>query len=418
MDVHRIVTEKMVFGGDCIAKIDGKTVFVPFTLPGETVDVAITSEFRDYARARIVSVVTPSPDRIQPVCPLYGTCGGCTLQHARSCCQTEIRSSILREAFSRAGIAVPCVSVVGGNAFGYRSRFQLHDGGLMRRESDAVVPVGHCAVAVPEVNEYFAGTPMERRPKGRVHVFGSERLASPCCGAPKVIVAQGDKKNACRQEGQGSRRWKTKKKAASLHGRYTGTVSVPGNHCTVRVGGKDLSFDVQGFFQSNLAVLEKSLPAITGGLSGHHALDMYAGSGTFSAFLADRFDHVTLVEHNRDAVVYAEENLAGTSHESFGVSGDVWTRFHAERCIQEHGPFDAALVDPPRSGMEPSVLRWLCESKIPRINSLSCDCATHARDAAFLVRAGYRLERLYLLDFYPQTCHIESLAMFTSGGLH
>ena len=110
--------------------------------------------------------------------------------------------------------------------------------------------------------------------------------------------------------------------------------------------------------------------------------------------------------------VFAEENMAGKKHESFGLSGEVWTKYHAETVIKQGGNFDAVVIDPPRSGMEKEVCQWLQKSGIPHIRSVSCDIATHARDIKFLIRAGYRLEKLYLLDFYPQTGHIESLGIF------
>ena len=180
--------------------------------------------------------------------------------------------------------------------------------------------------------------------------------------------------------------------------------------------GKKITFDVQGFFQSNLEVLEKAIPLVTEGLSGSHVVDMYSGAGTFSTFLADSFTHVTLVEHNRDALVYAEQNMAGKGHESYGVSGEVWVKHHAQGCVNSHGKIDAVVIDPPRSGMEKAVCQWLCTSGIPQIRYVSCDPSTLARDSKFLIKAGYKLTKLHLLDFYPQTSHIESLACFSLQG--
>ena len=139
---------------------------------------------------------------------------------------------------------------------------------------------------------------------------------------------------------------------------------------------------------------------------------MYSGCGTFSVFLSDLYDKVCLVEHNRDAIVFAEENLRGKKHESFGLSGENWIKYSADKYIENNGSFDAVVIDPPRSGMEKEVCKWLCRSKIPQIRSVSCNPSTHARDAAFLIMAGYQLSKLYLLDFYPHTAHIESLACF------
>jgi 23S rRNA (uracil1939-C5)-methyltransferase len=169
---------------------------------------------------------------------------------------------------------------------------------------------------------------------------------------------------------------------------------------------------VQGFFQSNLEVLEKSIEVLSQNLSGKNLLDMYAGCGTFSVFLSDFFEKTCLVEHNRDAIVFAEENLREKKHESFGLSGERWVKFSAQNYVANNGNFDAVIIDPPRSGMEREVCKWLASSKIPQIRSVSCNPSTHARDAALLIKAGYTLSKLYLLDFYPHTSHIESLAFF------
>ncbi len=402
MSTEIITAEKMVFGGDCIAKIGGKTVFVPHAVPGERLEVEITGDSRDYSTARIVRVLDASPHRVEAVCPYYGICGGCNIQHIDAEYQEKLRSSILRDAFLRAGVTPPEIQVVSGPAFGYRSRFQLHDGGLMQRKSNKIVGIEYCPCATDQVNEYLKSIPVSERPRGRCHIFGSEKNGG------EVLVAE-EEKPVGTSGGRKEARGKKIKRAAR---RYSGTSPVQDYACTVQLCGKKISFDVRGFFQSNMTVLEKAIPLITGGLEGNSCLDMYSGCGTFSVFLCDSFSNVTLVEHNRDALVMAEQNLMGRRHESYGLGGETWVKYHAESCVRNSGGFDAAVVDPPRSGMEKEVCKWLRSSGIPRINSLSCDIATHARDASFLIRAGYEMKSLYLLDFYPQTCHIESLAVF------
>ena len=175
------------------------------------------------------------------------------------------------------------------------------------------------------------------------------------------------------------------------------------------LNGKNISFDVRGFFQSNLFVFEKVLNLIVQNLEGgKNILDMYAGCGSISAFLSDLYENVVLVEHNRDALVYAEQNLVGKKHTSFGMSGASWIKNCASTCK----PFDACVIDPPRSGMESEVCDYLCNSNIKQIISLSCDPSTHARDCKKLIQAGYKIKKIYLLDFYPNTSHIESLVVF------
>ncbi len=411
--------EKMVCGGDCIAKYEGKTVFIPYAIPGEKVEIEITEDCKDFYRAKIVDIIEKSEHRVKPQCTLYGKCGGCNLMHIDYEFQKELKCEILKNAFEREGINLEKIDIICGNEKNYRSRFQFHDGGLMMKQSNNIIPVENCLCACEEINKYLEEVPFEQREKGRVQIFGSEKISSIPVGFDKIIVAKETEMERVRNE-----RKNYEAKSRTVNGRklkktkpikkmYAGSTQSQENFCTVNICGKNVSFDVQGFFQSNLEVLEKCIPYITEGLEGKNVLDMYSGCGTFSVFLTDKFEKVCLVEHNKAAIVYAEQNLAGTKHESYGLSGEVWTKYHAENYIKQNGNFDAVVIDPPRSGMEKEVCMWLQKSNIPQIRSLSCDIATHARDAKFLIRSGYKLEKIYLLDFYPHTGHIESLAYFT-----
>lgn len=402
----RVVAEKMVFGGSCMAKVGGKTVFIPYAIPGEPLEIEISQSFRDYDLADITQVVEPSAHRAQPFCPLYGICGGCNMQHISAAQQRALRAQILRDCFAREGIAVPNIQLIVGSDRGYRARIQLTDGGFNRRESNTVVPLAACPVATPQVNAYLAAVPQQERPRGRCHLFGDSRVqnATPF---DHLLIAE-EKKRAPRTMSE-----KLKKRIKhTVRPRFAGTTADAQSVCTLLLAGKTIQFDTRGFFQSNLDVLEKTVGTITHGLAGKRALDIYAGAGIFSVFLSDTFAQVTLVEHNRDALVQAEINLRGKKHESYGVSGARWVRENAAQVIAQGGDFDAVVIDPPRSGMEKEVRDWLCTHKPRHVRSLSCDPATHARDAAALIRAGYALTALYLPDFYPQTSHIESLAFF------
>lgn len=397
-----LTAEKMVSGADCMARPDGKTVFIPYAIPGERLEVAITEERRDFCRARILRVLEASPYRVTPRCPHYMRCGGCSMQHIDGRYQRRLREQVLREAFVRNGVAVPEITTVHAADYGYRSRFQLHDGGLLAARSNTVVPIEDCPVADEAVSGWLRNTPCHARPRGRAHLFAGDEL----------VIAQ---EEASRADGStrvigGAKRAERLKARRNRH--FPGTVQAPSAKCTVTLGGKRVAFDVRGFFQSNIPVLEQALPLLYGGIGGRHVLDMYGGAGTFSVFLAECFDHVTLVEHNRDAIVYAEENLAGFPHTCFGMSGERFVRTQVEPAQKDFGAFEAVVIDPPRSGMEKAVRDWLCTRPAFQIRSVSCDPATHARDAAALVSAGYTLTKLCLLDFYPQTGHIESLAYF------
>lgn len=396
-------TEKIVFGGDCIAKIDGKTVFVPFALPGETLCAEITESRRDYDRARIVEILDPSPHRTNPRCHLYGKCGGCNFMHCESSAQIDYRKQILRDCFLRAGIGeIPEIESVEGPHFGYRARFQFTDGGLLGRGTKNVIAIEHCPVAENAINGWLSAVPQKSRPRGRVHVFGSS-----FCGG-HVTCADADNSGG-EHSFKNHRHGITKQKSKKARQVFSGTIISPQNTVTVTLAGKHVSFDVRGFFQSNMFVLEKALPEICKFSESKNIVDIYSGCGTFSVFLAGGAHNIALVEHNRDALVFAEQNLAGAAHESFGLSGAKWAAQSGKAA------FDGVVIDPPRSGIEREVVQWLCEKKPCRINAVSCNPSTHARDIAALVKSGYRLERLLLLDFYPQTSHVESAAFLVKS---
>lgn len=402
--METIITDKIAFGGNCLSKIGGKNVFVPFAVPGEKLEVEITQEKRDYSTAKIVNILEASPFRVKPVCPLYEKCGGCNMMHIEPEHQRILRKEILKDCLARNGISVAAdsIEVVSGSPLNYRCRFQLNDGGFYERNSNRPIYADNCFCASPEINEWLAETSAAERPKGRCHVFG--------CG--NVVSAGGDefrKVAVSAEEEKSSTDYallkKKNKNIRQVKKRYSGTTLSEKDIVKVKILDKEISFDVKGFFQSNIEVLEKSVEAICNGLSGNSVLDMYAGCGTFSVFLAEHFNELTLVEHNRDALVFAEKNLSGIKHQSIGLSGAKWaeSNFNAS--------FDAVVVDPPRSGMEKEVLDWLCKSEVPQIRSVSCDPATHARDLSALIKSGYILKKIYLLDFYPNTSHIESLAV-------
>jgi 23S rRNA (uracil1939-C5)-methyltransferase len=369
-----LTTEKLAPGGDCMAKLDGKIVFVPDALPGEELEVTIGEEKKDYLTARIARILTPSPRRTEPRCPLYGQCGGCNLQMTDYPYQIELKTAILREAFRRAGCPQPLpeIRVVTGSPWEYRSRFQFRrtrqGAALKARRNDALIPVKDCPVAVPAIRTMLAGGTIPGRCGERFTLFAPPEDPQ----GPVVFETPGQ------------------------------------NLCQAELAGKTFQFDVKGFFQSNLPLMEKMIAALCQGLRGNKALDLYSGSGVFARFLSDSFGQVTLVEQNAQSLAWAEVNLRDRPHVSYAQSGKAWLGGAGAK-----ERFDAIAADPPRSGLESQVLAWLCGEQYAPFRYVSCNPVTLARDAAVLVHAGYALEDICLFDFYPQTSHIEALACFT-----
>ena len=405
MEPVTVKTEKTVFGGNTIAKIGTKTVFIPYSLPDETLSINIVQHKNDYDNAEIIKILEPSPERKNPVCKYYGSCGGCNMMHIKSEYQRELRKQMLSDTFAANKIELPEIQVVYGPDFNYRSRFQFTDGGLCQKNSNNVIAVDECLCAEPAINEYLASTPAEKRPSGRTHFFASEKAVDKTIKITNENAKNGESVKNNRQFNKNSKKYKFKENKY-----FAGTVLSPEDTMTVMLNGRNISFDVRGFFQSNLFVFEKVLDILTQSLPhAENVLDMYAGCGAISCFLGQNFKNVTLVEHNRNALVFAEQNMAGISHTSYGLSGANWVKTCAQTCPA----FDAAVVDPPRSGMEKEVLDYFCKSRIPFIAYLSCNPSTQSRDCAKLLQAGYTIQSSYLLDFYPNTSHIESLVLLS-----
>lgn len=395
------VAEKMVYGGDCIGKIDGKNVFVPYAVPGEKLEIEITRRFKDYDEAKITRVLEASPHRAAPACPLYQKCGGCNMMHVDFEFQAELKKQILADLMERAGVQIPQIETVAGDPLGYRSRFQLHDGGMEGRSSNDVVEIQACPVAVPQINEWLAETPMSGRPKGKGFLFGhqnAEPQLSFALELPKKEAWVPPKKAAGGKKKRGNKVPKA---------RFEGIVEADQCPVQIRVCGKTLAFDARGFFQSNIGLLEKTIPLAMEGLAGKTALDLYSGAGTFSVFLAERFEKVVMVEANRLAMVFAERNMAGKPHESYATSAANFAKRAGSQA------FDALVADPPRAGIEREALDWISKSGIPVIKYLSCNPSALARDLQKLQETGYVVQSLRFLDFYPQTSHLESLATCT-----
>jgi 23S rRNA (uracil1939-C5)-methyltransferase len=372
-DLIDVDIEKVASSGEGLGRWNGKRVFVPLCLPGERVRARLSGPSGDFAKAGLVEVLSASPERRTAPCPRYAECGGCSLQHASIAAQLEIKRGILAEAFSRIGkigMDPAAVDILHGAEFACRNRFQFHGGktgpGLMSRSGAAHVPLSSCPVASGEVNLFLSqeSAPASVPPGSRRVVFGS---------AAGLFVEGRDEE------------------------------------AYARVCGSRLRFSCPGFFQSNLEMLELLVERLSAFLPGGEGLaDLYGGVGTFSAFLGGAYGRVSLVEENPASAACAESNLSasGARLDIQAMPVEEWIGLAASK-----RRFDAIVCDPPRTGLSASVRRYLALSGAPRIAYVSCDPATLARDLGFLLKEGYDMESFAAFDFYPQTAHIESLAL-------
>jgi 23S rRNA (uracil1939-C5)-methyltransferase len=383
--------EKLVYGGDGLARLDGRVVFAPFVLPGERILARAEQEKPGMVRARMLEVLEAAPDRVVAPCPVYGRCGGCHYQHAPYAYQLVAKRAILVEALERLGKMAPPaeIAVVSAEPLGYRNRVQLHVEedriGYREARSHRLCMVGECPVGSPKINQAIAALSAMTR-DGRwprfvksLEVFTDER---------EVQI------NVLETERPVARRffdWC----GALIPGLVEGALDYRG----------EFRVSSNSFFQVNRLLIDRLVEAALEGAEGETAADLYAGVGLLSLPLARRFREVTAVESGAGAVRDLQFNAArarlGNLHAVSQTAEE-----HLEQL--EKAP-DFVVLDPPRTGLGKAVVARLTELKPRQVTIVACDPATLARDLTGLVAAGYRVEGMTLVDLFPQTYHLETV---------
>jgi 23S rRNA (uracil1939-C5)-methyltransferase len=377
-----ITIEKLASGGDGLAFLDGKAIFVPFVIPGEKAVCLITESSRDYSRAVPIDILKPHPSRVTPPCPLFGTCGGCNLQHIEYSAQLDFKQRAVRESFLHIAKFDPGIlPIVSGASYGYRNRVQVHctedhGFGFMASESNRSMRAHGCPIAVKAIDTWLRQQNRKSRPDRelKARIGDKDRF---------VVFAQNN--------------------ALSIEGMNRTTVAA--------IGPITYTFPLGHFFQSNLELTEKLIDAAIEGLSGERAADLYSGAGLFAARLADRFKEVILVESDTISLEAARTNMPKGRGRFYGIDVDAWVALEQSRIKKgiDEG-FDWLVLDPPRSGLSTSTREWLKKAPIGGFSYVSCDHGTMARDLGELTRSGWQIDSLELYDFYPQTGRIEALA--------
>jgi len=383
MSSHDVEIDKWVYGGEGLARIDGRVVLAPFVLPGENARI----ELRNGVHAELTEVLTPSSARVEPPCPLFALCGGCHYQHAPYEFQLARKLEILREQLQRVGKIKfeGEIAVISGPPLGYRNRAQFHiaEGkiGYVASKSHEVVPVeGDCPVASPRLNQALAAM-RERLQDARFPKFVHSLELFTNETDVQVNVMEADRPVARRFYD-----WCESKVA----------IDYPTSFGTFRVSP-------QSFFQVNRFLVEKLVEAAIGEHGVATALDLYAGVGLFALPLSRRFRKVTAVEAGSSASRDCEVNA-----ERAGLSVAIETTRVEDYLAKLDAAPELVLADPPRAGLGKAVVERLAKLAPSRLVIVACDPATLARDLAGL--SGYEIESLTLVDLFPQTYHLETVA--------
>lgn len=371
-DQLTLTIHDIAFGGEGVGRVDEFVVFVPFVLVGEEVAIELTEVKKNFARAKLVRVLKPSPDRVEPQCRYFGGCGGCQYQHVAYEEQLRFKHKQIVDLFQRiGGIApdliapvVPCPQ-----PYGYRNRIMIRSQwnkpeqklniGFIRWDCGLVEDIEECKIAEPALNKEILRVRANPPPKGGI----------------KVVL---------------------------------------------RIPPDDWEVPPDSFFQNNFFLLPKLVETVREMLKAggsRHLADLYCGVGFFGIEMADGIESFVGVEYDALAIKAARVNATRRNIQNGefvagaveAVLPDLLKRLSKEKTT--------ALLDPPRKGCLPGTLELLRKERPAQLIYVSCHPATMARDLKILCEGGvFELARVVPLDMFPQTQHVECVADLRCAG--
>ncbi len=370
-DKISLTIHDLAFGGEGVGRLDAFVVFVPFVIVGETVEVEITEVKKNFARAKLLRVVTPSPERVTPECRYFTQCGGCQYQHIDYAAQLRFKHKQIADLFERVGKisrevvapVIPCPA-----PYGYRNRIMIRSQwngpakkleiGYIRADNHFVVDIEECKIAEPALNEQIKEVRANPPPKGGL----------------KVVL---------------------------------------------RVQPENWDVPESSFFQNNFFLLPKLVETVREFLKAggaRHLIDLYCGVGFFGIETADVVESFVGVEYDQLAIKAARKNA-----EVRKIQNGEFISAKVEEALPEllkkfSAEKTSVILDPPRKGCWPETLRLLRETRPAQVIYVSCHPATMARDLNILCADGvFELARVQPLDMFPQTQHVECVADLRAG---
>ncbi len=394
-------------GGAAIGRYEGKVIFVPYALPGETVRAEIVEDHPRYARARLAEILEPSPERIGPPCPYFGPegCGGCHLQHTAYPAQLRLKTQVVAEQLARiGGLSDPPVrpTLPDPTGWAYRNQARFHpapSGGLGFCQEDRrdIIPIDECLILHPFLSELYDALDLE------LPDLTALTLRAGTATGDRMLILETAEDEAPELEID------LPLSCILLTSDGVPVTLIGEGYLTERVAGYTYRVSAPSFFQANTAQAERLVSLVLDYLapeSHEVVLDGYCGVGLFTLPLAQRAGLVVAVEADPYAVDDLLTNAADLENVEV-VEGPMEAVL-----VDRAGALDAAVVDPPRTGLSPEALEGLIAAHPARLVYVSCDPATLARDARRLTAAGYRLEAVQPVDMFPQTYHIETVSLW------
>ena len=446
--------DSLAFGGEGVARKDGKVCFIPGALPGELVEVAPVARRRQYDRMKLLRILAPSPERLLPLCPHTSVCGGCVVQTCRYETQMASKADQVRDCLLRIGgmkapeTGPPLPSPV---LVGYRNEMEFtFSSRAWEEEGPPAHPSANPALGLHVPGRFDAVFDLERcvLPSGafvRALELVRRYARDHGIGAWRGDTDQGDLRHLVLRQGMNTgeilialvvRRPEERlvPLAEILAREIQGLVGclqiVNDRPATIargeredvlwgrsafieRLGGLSFEIQAQSFFQTNTwgaEVLIGALRRMVAPLAGGRLCDLYCGAGTMGLCLAGDFDQVVGVEQVSSSVADAVRNARRNRIEN-AVFVEAQVEDWCSRAAENEQPFQGVLCDPPRAGLHPRALRGVITLAPSWVLYVSCNPSTLARDAALLRDAGYEPAALQICDLFPHTSHVESILL-------
>jgi 23S rRNA (uracil1939-C5)-methyltransferase len=411
-DVQALDIARLGAQGDGVADLPAGAVFVPYALPGERVQADVRG-----ARARLIAVIEPSPERIAPVCRHFTHCGGCAVQHMRMPAYLAWKRDMVAAAFAARGIEAPLAHVasVGPGArrrasFSARRTARGVTLGFHESKGIEIVDLQECPVTASAIVRALPGLRrlveplMSRRAPGRVVVTlaanGLDVAIEDVPGNPSADV----------------REWLAREAAALKLARLTlsGDALYRATVPAVRFGTANVALPPRAFLQAAPVAEAEMVRLVTAAVGdAKRVVDLFCGLGTFTFPLAQRAA-VLAVDGDKQAIA-ALQDAAKHTPGLKPIDTKVRDLFREPLALKELQPFQAAVFDPPRAGAATQATALAAACGIKTVAAVSCNPATLARDARILIDGGFKLERVTPIDQFLYSPHIEAVAVFRRG---
>ncbi len=377
-DRFSLEIESVAFGGHGVGRVEGFVIFIPFTAPGDVVEIEIVERKKKFARGRVLKIIKPSIQRVQPLCHYYGQCGGCSYQHIHYESQLKIKRKQVEEAFLKIGrVAQPPVAEVIPSpwTYAYRGKAQLHTAkttegfklGFMDISGGRILDIKRCEIMDETINLQIQQAII----KGDVLFDNSDLIF------------------------------------------WSGVPESSDETIVRKVKDREFLIPRTGFFQANLYLTDRMVDEVCCLMDQKKVgtiIDACCGSGLFSIFLAPYARRMIGVEINEKSVHCARLNA-----EKHGIKNAEFIQSDIEEFLgdqlRKKDAVDVIILDPPRAGLSSGALAAITILASQHIIYISCNPATQARDVKFLNEHGYDLQSLQPLDMFAQTEHIETIGL-------